>query len=345
MGFTDLLFDLPTFLALIIYIVIIIFVAIVGSIIYTILGFQRYQCSEGLSLLSVFISIISIFLGVMISLIIAQANTNYSSSVANSSAEASAIYTLWNVVRELPNSKALQNEIIAYLEYIINVEYPALKKGNLPPNGDRIVTALSTSIMEFGKTLTTAHDQALWNLAVNTMTDVQNLRLARLTNASYGVNNLLWWVTVMDSLVLIVLTWFIDCDSPFRYVYISIAAIYIGSSLFAVTIISFPFRGYNALTPIPFQQALSDILGTAPVIRHIPWRPATPDASSGSGDNTNDYYDATSGDSSSYHCPCDQCNHHNYSNGDGGDYDNGHGYHDVKQDTDASIPPLIRIDT
>jgi len=273
MGLVDILFDLPTYLGLVIYIVIIIVIAIVGSILYTASGLQQYQCKDGLSLLSIFISIISIFLGVMISLIIAQANSNYSSAVASSSLEASAIYSLWNTVRQLPNSKALQEEVIAYLEYIIYVEYPALKKGDLPPRGDRIVAALFTSIMTFGNTISTPHDLQLWSTAVDTMTKVQDLRLARLTYASYGVNNLLWWVAVMDSLILIVLTWFIACDSPFRYVYIVIASIYIGGSLFAVTIISYPFRGYDALTPIPFEQALSDIRGTKPVIRHIPWRP------------------------------------------------------------------------
>lgn len=285
MGLYDLLFDIPTYIALIIYIIIVIVFSLLGAILYTYSGLQAYHCSDGISILSIFISIISIFLGVMISLIIAQANSNYTSAVADSSLEASAIYSLWNVIRHLPDSEALQDEVVLYLEYIIHVEYPALKRGDLPPLGDQMVAALSNAILTFGETLTRPKDLQLWGMANNLMASVQNHRLSRLTYASYGVNNLLWITAVMDSIILIILTWLINCTGIFRYIYISIAAIYVASSLFAVTIISFPFRGYNALTPIPFEQALSAIMGTKPAIKYIPLRNRSESSSDGWDNN------------------------------------------------------------
>ena len=310
LGLSDLLFDVPTYIALIVYILIVIIFSLLGAVLYSYSGLEHYHCSNGISILSVFISIISIFLGVMISLILAQANSNYTSAVADSSLEASAIYSLWNIVRQLPDSEELQAEVIAYLEYIIYVEYPALKKGDLPPKGDRIVADLATSIMVFGNTLTTPHDLQLWNMATQTMTRIQDLRLSRLTYASYGVNNLLWWVTIMDSLILIILSWFIHCDGLFRYIYISIAAIYVASSLFAVTIISYPFRGYNALTPIQFEQALADIQDTEPAVRYIPYKPnpryhPPPDSSDTSSDDNS--YNSNSGG-----CSDSGCQQHHY---------------------------------
>jgi len=244
--------------------------SILGMMIYTALGISQYECAGDIGILSIFVSIIAVFLGVIISLIIAQANSNYATAVADATLEANAIYSLWNIIRQLPNSEALQDEVIAYLSYIINVEYPSLKKGDLPPEGDKLASNLATNIMAFGNTLTTPQDIVLWEAAMAQMSSAQTLRLARLTYASYGVNNIMWWVTVLDSIILIILTWFIKCDTVFRYVYVAIAAIYVAASLFALTIISYPFRGYNALHPIPFEQAYNDIMGLPPKIFHIP---------------------------------------------------------------------------
>lgn len=263
------LFDWPPALAAFVFVLIIVVISLLGTFLYTWSGIQCFQCEGGT--LGFFIGIVSLFIGLTMSLIITQANSNYIVSIANAAQEASNFFSLYTELGALTNGKALQDETVAYLEYIIYVEYPALKDGKLPSEGDKIVESLIRNIIAYGTQATTADQQAMWNRALNTANQLQDQRVARLSNASYGVNNIVFWVTVIDAILLILMCWFVECSTFFRYVYATIAAVYIGTAMYLILVLPYPFRGQNAILPIPFEQVLSDIKGTPPVITTIPF--------------------------------------------------------------------------
>lgn len=270
---SDWLFDLPTALSAFLFVLLTVLASVLGASLYSWSGLARWQCETmPNSTLAVFMSIMGLFLGVIVSLIISQSNMNYNNAIAEAAQEAANIYILYSELRALDNGQALQRELLRYLEYIINVEYPELKQGILPVEGDQLVDSLVKNILAYGPQATTSEQASIWSMAVKLMQTLVSQRISRLSAAAFGVNNVIFWITFTNSLLLLMMSWFITCDRPFRYIYVTIVAIYVGAALYIMFTVPYPFRGSNAITPIPFEQTLAAIMGTSPVITTIPYK-------------------------------------------------------------------------
>lgn len=76
----------------------------------------------------------------------------------------------------LPDTEDIQDLIIEYLEYIINVEYPVLRNKVVPPEGNQIVIELQNLIYNYepvGNQQLTLYNEAinLLNLATSYRVD------------------------------------------------------------------------------------------------------------------------------------------------------------------------------
>jgi hypothetical protein len=262
----------PTWLSCIAFVLVVVIISLIGSLLYSWSCLGKYQCSESSNgTISIFLSMIALFLGVTVALIITQANANYNEAIFNASQEASNIYTLYMQVSSLKYGDALANEVFEYLVYIINEEYPALKVGDLPERGYDLIDSLTRNIINYGPRADSPTEQTLWASAMSTMSSIQQQRVSRLAEASYGVNNILFWITVIEAMILLVLSWFIECSTWFKYVYVGLVAIYIGAAIYVMIVLPYPFLGYNAITPAPFEQVYSQITGGPAVITTIPY--------------------------------------------------------------------------
>jgi hypothetical protein len=85
--------------------------------------------------ISIFTGTISVFLGIILSFIIVSVWNNYTRAQLNAEKEAETLYLLFVTVENLPNTEGTQKRIIDYIEFIISVDYPALKQGQRPSGG------------------------------------------------------------------------------------------------------------------------------------------------------------------------------------------------------------------
>jgi hypothetical protein len=111
---------------------------------------------------------------------------------------------------------------------------------------------------------TNPKEVVLYNESIDLLNQAIELRIDRLNSAFVGVYPIIWWVTIIDSILITIMAWFINCTSVAHYILTGITAIYVATALFLVIILSYPFEGYLGLGPNPFEVALEEI-GITPI--------------------------------------------------------------------------------
>ena len=241
------------------------FLCVLVTVIFSVLGLYIFKkidtspvrCEDHNAVVAILVGVMSVFLGVMVSFLIVTAWGIYSKSQLESQKEAQTIYILYEVVRTLPDTEDAQALIIAYLEYIIKVEFPAISKGEVPPTGEEFTQEIQRVLYDYVPE--TPQETVLYQKSITLIDLIVDLRINRVVTSTSGLNSLIWWITIIDSLLIIVMSWFLACSGSFHYIVVVIIAIYVASGLFTTMILSNPFRGYSGLSSEPFEQALANI--------------------------------------------------------------------------------------
>ena len=254
----DWFYDMPTIWSFFLFVIIVTTVALVGLYIFKSLNISVINCEDNNSIIGIFIGIISIFLGVMLTLIIVGVWNDYDRARSDANREATNIFILYQTISKLPDTEDIQDIIIEYLEYIINVEYPALRHKEVPHEGTIFIEELQDTI--YGYIPEGEQQIVLYAESIQTLNRIIHYRIDRLDSATVGINDLIWWVTMVDSILLLIMSWFLTCSTISHYILTTIVAIYVASAIYITLIMSFPFRGYAGLRSQPFQIALDDIL-------------------------------------------------------------------------------------
>lgn len=245
----------PTGWSFLLFTVIIVVPAMIGLLLFKQTGFTNVICGEHNTIVGIFVAIVSVFLGVILSFVIINVWNNYNTAQINALKEAQAIYLLYGVVELLPDTDITQQFIVFYLKYIIDVEYPAVKRGTMSSTGAEFVELLRLSVYSYVPQ--TTQQTVLYTESINWLNQAITLRIDRLNSAVSGVYMVIWWIAIIDSALLIILSWFVNCRGLVHYLLVFIIAVYVATSLFLILILSYPFEGYSGLTPDPFLNALS----------------------------------------------------------------------------------------
>lgn len=251
-------YDIPTILSFLLFVIFIVAVALIGLFLVRLLPIKDRETVDHNNFVGIFISVVSVFLGIILTFIIVGVLNNYNEAQLDSDTEAYTIYLLYQTVSQLPDSAATQQLIIDYLNYIINEEYPALNRGDTPPRVTQLTDALRDAI--FGFDPITAKQTVLYEQSILLLEEAGNLRVRRLIEANNSPSDLLTLVTVLDSVLLIIMCWLLYGWLPLHLIAIIVVAIYVGSALYISIILSAPFRGAAGLTAAPFELSLNSIL-------------------------------------------------------------------------------------
>jgi len=232
-------------------------VSLLGLYLYKLSNLSIINCEDNNTIISVFITIVSVFLGVILTFILVGVWNHYIQAEVDSDKEANTLLLLYQTISFIPNTEKIQELIIQYIEYIINVEYPALSQVNIPEEGNKLITELEDAIYSYVPV--DIQQTFLYQQSMNLVNQASNLRIDRLTYGTIGVNSLIWWVMVLDFILVVVLSWFLTCTTISHYILTAIVTIYAASVIFIIIILAFPFRGYYALTPTAFETVLNEI--------------------------------------------------------------------------------------
>jgi len=253
----------PTIWVFILFTLLITLASIIGLYLFNSFGLPNAVCEDNNAVIGIFIAAISVFLGIILSFIIVTVWNNYTDAMLNADKEAETLYLLYVTVKNMPQTERTKQLIIDYIDFIIRIEYPELKQGKRPTDGDKLLTELEIAI--YGYLPQSPREVTLYNESINLLNRAIELRTDRLNSAFVGIYPVIWWVAIIDSILIIIMAWFIKCSSVAQYILTGVVGIYVATALFLVIILSYPFEGYLGLGPDPFNAALAQI-GSLPSI-------------------------------------------------------------------------------
>lgn len=251
-------YDIPTIWSLLIFVIFIVAVSLLGLFLTRLLPIKDRDTNEHNNFVGIFITVISVFLGIILTFIIVGVLNNYNDAEVDSDSEAYTLYILYQTVAVLPGTENTQQLIIDYLNYIIDEEYPSLNGGGNPPRVTQITDDLRAAVLGFIPT--TEQEIVLYQQTIILLKEAGELRVKRLAEANNAPGSLLTLVTVIDSVLLLIMCWLLYAWYPIHIIGTIIVGIYVGSALYISIILAEPFRGSSGLTASPFQLSLSSIL-------------------------------------------------------------------------------------
>lgn len=254
------IYDIPILWQYIMVVFLVIVVSIIGLYLFRKIDLKQFECVEQNRIVAIFIGIMASFLGITLSFLIVTSWDAYKTASAENKKEAESIFILYEVVSTLPGTENTQKLIIDYLKYIINVEFPTVRTGVESNVGKLYVQAIQKELYNYVPE--TSQETVLYQQSITLINVIINFRINRIMVMEEGVNNLIWWVAIIDATLLTLMCWILTCNNKFHYVLVVILAIYISTALFTIQVLSNPYARSIGITSEPFQQALNDILIT-----------------------------------------------------------------------------------
>lgn len=205
------------------------------------------------NLVSFYLSGIGVFLGITIGLVAVGTWENMSDVEDKVSLEAAGLAALYRNVKNYPAplNEELKEGLRVYTTYTIEVAWPLQRKGIIPTKGTEIVTVFQDKLYAFSPA--NPKEEILHREALEQFNRVIELRRLRLDSVTQGLPAVLWWVLILGAFLNIVLCWFFYVEDLRLHILLSgIMAIVLGSLIFLIAVMDYPFRGQIAVEPDSF---------------------------------------------------------------------------------------------
>jgi hypothetical protein len=172
--------------------------------------------------------------------------------------EANAIGTLYQDVTALPqkNSAAIQDEIRAYLKYVMDVEWPAQKLGQTVRGEWLALQKLNAMIINLD--VKTAGEAVVQTELIRGMNDLYNARRVRQLAAKAHIPEVIWYIILFGTAATIGFTYFFGVKH-FR-MHLAVTGAVAGTlTLVTILVISLdrPFRGDSSISTEAYESVLT----------------------------------------------------------------------------------------
>lgn len=200
-----------------------------------------------------FLSIFGLFYGILLGLL-AVASYQNKVMVENAIAEeATKLSAMFRLASTFPgdSGKEIQRDLINYSRFVIDEEWPQMRKGEIAYKGGRLVMNL---MQDLGKIeLQTPADQNLHAATLNAANRFLELRVRRIYSAVSGIPGIMWYVVLLGAFLNIVLLLLFEMKLMAHFLLGGILAFFIGTVVSLVMILDQPLRGDHGIAPTPYQ--------------------------------------------------------------------------------------------
>jgi len=254
----DFIYDTPTAIVLIIFILVFLSLALIGLYIFTLFTTEGFNKKFNDANTGTYLSIVATALALVIAFVITNEYNTFNTTSLNLAREANAIYSLIEILSEFNSDESAEaiTLSIQYLCSIINFEFLEMEKGILPgPNP--CLELLQAAVLNL--TPTDNKETVLYDKAIDQLNLSINLRNYRLEQTVASLPPEFYWLLIIGISILIVLSWFINGDLFYRILMISFITIIYSTLIFLITILDLPFRGNFSLGPEPYELVLTQL--------------------------------------------------------------------------------------
>jgi hypothetical protein len=205
-------------------------------------------------------SAILVMYAIAIGLIAIETWGNASTASAAASQEASHIATLYRTLAGYPEPLRgdLASSVLGYTKSVIQMAWPAQRRGEVTEKGTEILLSVGIRILEFEPVTggqSVVHAEAL--SAFNTLVE---LRRRRIEATSYAVPATLWVVVLIGAALSIFASYLFNVESLLGQSLLTLLlASMIALLVFFIATTDHPYRGVNALEPRAYEIVLRDL--------------------------------------------------------------------------------------
>lgn len=209
---------------------------------------------------------VGVLYGLLLGLVAVAAWQNYDNVDKITSTEATATAALYRDISTLeqPTKKELQQKLEDYLKYVINVSWPAHRKGETPRGGTLTLSEFHRILADYNPQ--SMQQQVLMSEALSAFNKLIEARRARLDSVSTAIPAVFWIAILVGTVFTIVLSYFFHISSLRTHLVLTaIFSSFLGSVIFLVVAIDKPFRGDVSVSPEAYESLLNGLKDLDPV--------------------------------------------------------------------------------
>ena len=248
------LLHLPPWLFGLVIVSVFIIVAVTGLAVFRKLSSGRIHFTqESNSDVIFFASAISVFYSLIVGLIAVGVWRSYTEAQSIVSEEATAIGCFYRDVTGYPDPVRgeLQQEVRDYVQFLIEVAWPAQQRGQATTEATRRLTKLEHDLISFEPQ--TSGQQILHAQALHEYNEIAGLRRKRLHAIGSGLPSVMWNVVLLGAGLVIGVTYLLQIHHQAQYLLTACLAMFIGLVVFVIASLDQPLSGPLAIDSKPYR--------------------------------------------------------------------------------------------
>jgi hypothetical protein len=208
------------------------------------------------SLIGSFVSMYGMFYGILMGLLAVAAYQNTVDVEDAVVRESTALSAFFRSVTAYPETvrRPFQESVRDYTQFVINVEWPEMRKGNVFTGGRVPISRMQKHLNDFEPA--TPGQTILHTEATKQFYRVTELAAERVYSARTGIPGIMWYVVILGAFVSIFLTWMLNMSLVAHLFLGSVLSFFIGTMVSLIIALGSPLRGAYGVDPDAFQVLL-----------------------------------------------------------------------------------------
>jgi hypothetical protein len=202
----------------------------------------------------------SVLYGLLLGLLAVAAYQNFSSVTDLVTRESSIVASLYRDTQGLPEPERgkLQAELRDYVHYVIDEAWPMQRKGIIPTEGSKKVTAFFQDLIAFKPN--DRSEEIVFAEALHQFNTLVEVRRERLANIATGIPPVLWWVVSLGAILNIMLIWMLNMEIHVHVILGGMLSLFLGIVIFLIAALDNPFRGEVSVGPDAVQLVYDSLM-------------------------------------------------------------------------------------
>lgn len=255
------IYDIPNWLFGLITISTFVLVAALGLIVSRRWTARIFRLSEGTnSTVNGFLAAVGVMYSLLAGLVAVATWQNQEAATATASKEAELIFVLYRDVCAFPEPQRheLQDRLKQYLHFVIDVAFPAHRRGETANGGTRILSDFQGILTAYQPA--TANQQIMLSEAFTAFNKVVEARRMRINAVDAGIPSVFWTVIMAGAVFSIMLTYMFCLPSLKTHLFFTgIFSLFLGFVIFLIAALDNPFRGDIGVSPAVYVSALEGL--------------------------------------------------------------------------------------
>lgn len=203
-----------------------------------------------------FVSIYGVFYGILMGLLAVAAYQNKADVMQAIAAEGTSVYAVFRSAGSFPEATRvpMQESIREYVQFVIEKEWPSMRKGELPRGGMPLINRLQGQIAAF-EPATPGQQIALAETTRQFYNFLEH-RAVRLYSVTTGIPGIMWYVVLLGAVISIFFVWLFDMTQRAQFFLGGLMSFFISAMISLIVVLDSPLRGEFGLSPEVFELLL-----------------------------------------------------------------------------------------